>query len=261
VTTEEEVMRLLRQADPDRRCAHAPSIDGTDYLAALRTRSSNVDYFDAEPTPTGPPTNRYRWLAAAAAAVTVAIIAGGLVLATRGDDETRVVTEPGPATAQPPVMEGPVTTPPPPSDEELAAIEGVETRVGFIGLPPEGATPSTPAGGEIVVWIGSCGTPAMHGEWILELSEIDTLPPLAELYVLADGRLIWQKYEDLPEGANSLSTGLLEQRLTPEGVELMRSEASAALSSGVPQHCGPEGYHEHLRRLRRRMGGRPIPAR
>ena len=61
-------------------------------------------------------------------------------------------------------------------------------------------------------------------------SEIDTLPPLGKLLVLADGRLIWQKYEDLPEGANRLSTGLLEQRLTPEGVELMRSEATAAFA-------------------------------
>jgi hypothetical protein len=50
--------------------------------------------------------------------------------------------------------------------------------------------------------------------------------------------------QDLPEGANSLSTGLLEQRLTPEGVELMRSEAIAALSSGDPEHCGPEGYYD-----------------
>jgi hypothetical protein len=68
-------------------------------------------------------------------------------------------------------------------------------------------------------------------------------PALGELTVLADGRLIWLKNEYVPEGANSLSTGLLEQRLTPEGVELMRSEASAALSSGEPQHC-TEGYHD-----------------
>ena len=57
------------------------------------------------------------------------------------------------------------------------------------------------------------------------------MPPLGALWVF-DERLIWQKFEDLPEGANSQSTGLLEQRLTPEGVELMRSEATAALSSG-----------------------------
>ena len=68
------------------------------------------------------------------------------------------------------------------------------------------------------------------------------MPPLGELRVLADGRLIWQKFEDLPEGANSLSTGLLEQRLTPEGVELMRAEAYAAFRSGDVRRCGPGAY-------------------
>jgi hypothetical protein len=228
VTTEDEVMRLLRRADPDRDRADVPSVDGTEYLAALRTRSSNVDYLDTEPTPTEPPTNHHRWLSAAAAAATVTVIAGGLVLAARDDDETGVVTD------QPPVTEGPVTTPP--AWATTPAIEDPGTRVGFIGLPPEGATPSTPEGGELVVSIRSCVTPTG------EPSEIDTLPPLGSLWVLADGRLIWLKYEDLPEGANSLSTGLLEQRLTPEGVELMRSEATAAISSGEPHRCGPRDY-------------------
>jgi hypothetical protein len=70
-----------------------------------------------------------------------------------------------------------------------------------------------------------------------ELGEIDRLPPLGELRVLADGRMIWLKFEDLPEGASSLSTGLLEQRLTPQGVELMRSAAEAAVSSGEARRC------------------------
>ena len=77
------------------------------------------------------------------------------------------------------MTERPVTTPPHPPTKS-AAIEGAETRVGFVGLPPEGATPSTPEGGEFVVSIGSCGTPDA-GEWIIELSEIDRLPPLGEL--------------------------------------------------------------------------------
>ena len=191
-----------------------------------------MDYIDTEPTPTERPTNRHRWLAAAVAAATVAVIAGGLVLAARDDDETGVVSDPGPVT------EGPVTTPPP---VDTAAV--AETRVGFIGLPPEGATPSTPEGGELVVSIAACGTPASPGDGIIELSEIDGLPSLGALWVLADGRLIWLKYEDLPEGANPLSTGLLEQRLTPEGVELMRSEATAAFSSGEASRCNPDGAY------------------
>jgi hypothetical protein len=172
-----------------------------------------------------------------AATATVAVIAGGLVLAAF-DGESPVVSSRGPVT------EGPVTTTPPPSDEELAADDDASSRVGFIGLPPEGATPSTPQGGEVVVWIYPCQGPfGVTGEFA-GLSELDRLPPLGELWVLADGRLIWQKYEDLPEGANQLSTGLLEQRLTPEGVDLMRSEAAAALSSGEPQNCGPDAYYD-----------------
>ena len=230
--TDDEVLRLFEQADPALADHAAPALDAARYLDALRTRSSNLDYIDAEPTPSEPPTNRHRWLSAAAAAAVVAVIAGGLVLAARDDDESPVVSIPGPLT------EGPVTTPPAPPAGEVDAVEGVGTRVGFIGLPPEGATPSTPEGGEVVLAVQSCHRPSG------ELSGSDRFPPLGELIVLADGRLIWQKYEDLPEGANPLSTGLLEQRLTPEGVELMRSEADAALGSGEPQHCGPQGYHD-----------------
>jgi hypothetical protein len=46
---------------------------------------------------------------------------------------------------------------------------------------------------------------------------------LARVWVYADGRLITLRYEDRPEGANPLSTGLLVQRLSPSGVERLRS--------------------------------------
>jgi hypothetical protein len=42
--------------------------------------------------------------------------------------------------------------------------------------------------------------------------------------VYADGRLIWRKEGNFPYGANETTTGYLEQRLTPEGVDAMRSE-------------------------------------
>ena len=123
---------------PDRR--HRPAIDAAGYLEALRTRSSNVDYIDTEPTPTEPPTNRHRWLAAAAAAATVAVIAGGLVLAARDDDETGVVTAPRPAAEQPPVTEGPVTTPPPSTRPPLR-------RRGWVSSAcPGGSDPEHPGG-------------------------------------------------------------------------------------------------------------------
>ena len=83
-------------------------------------------------------------------------------------------------------------------------------RVGFIGLPPEGAPPSTPTSGELVLsMLGRSTTD--HGH-------------LLRAWVYADGRLIWTKEGDLPEGANETTTGFLEQRLTPEGVERIRSE-------------------------------------
>jgi RNA polymerase sigma-70 factor, ECF subfamily len=79
---------------------------------------------------------------------------------------------------------------------------------GAMELPPEGATPSTPASGELVVSMWSRGRTGWDG-W---------------LYVYADGRLIWQRRGPLP------ATGWLEQRLTPEGVELVQAEI---LSTGL----------------------------
>ena len=85
--------------------------------------------------------------------------------------------------------------------------------VGFIGLPPEGAAPSSPE----------------HGELVLSLSgrSVTDGGALIEVWVYADGRLIWQQAGDVPFGANQTRTGMLEQRLTPEGVELMRSEIAS----------------------------------
>ena len=374
--TEEEVMDLLERADPVRHIHPAPAVDAAGYLDALRTRSSNVDYIDAEPTAKEAQINRHRGLSAVAAAATVAIIAGGLVLATRADDEPNVSSDPAPVT------EEAATTPPPLPADEAAAVEvargfldaenaydadwaltylsddyiaaefgtaeayrlalslsqakgdwkvsidcesqgesaaGIIIRctyynhtlgseqigrgpysgnytdftirdgkivaadrhdesmtngasaqmwepfadwiatehpddvavmyqdasqaaplltedsirlwarrtpeyvadvnqVAFIGLPPEGATSSTPERGELVV------------EFLCCQGGTEGLPNLILVY--ADGRLIWERQGDLPEGANDFDTGLLEQRLTPEGVELIRSEV---LSARLPE--------------------------
>jgi hypothetical protein len=82
---------------------------------------------------------------------------------------------------------------------------------GFIGLPPLGATPSTPESAELIVSAWSVHAGAR-----------------TRLWAYGDGRLIWQREfihrrADLPESANGRSSGFLEQRLTPEGVELLRS--------------------------------------
>jgi hypothetical protein len=79
--------------------------------------------------------------------------------------------------------------------------------VGFIGVPPQGATPSTPERGELVL-----------SYW--------TSP--FRMWVYADGRVIFVRHGDFPYGANDRSTGYLEYRLTPEGAELMRSDVIAS---------------------------------
>jgi hypothetical protein len=111
---------------------------------------------------------------------------------------------------------GPTRTPNPP-----AAVPGAthrSSRVGFIGLPPAGAAPSAPSGGELVV-------------------EVWTRPARAWLY--ADGRLITLHHGDRPEGANPVSTGLIERRLTPAGAERLRSYVARSATAFGPAPARP----------------------
>jgi hypothetical protein len=88
---------------------------------------------------------------------------------------------------------------------------------GFIGVPPDGATPSTPESGELVLsYIG--GPAATEGN-------------LFKAFLYADGRLIWDQEGHFEGGKGR--TGFLEQRLTPEGVELLLSEV---LATGLFDH-------------------------
>jgi hypothetical protein len=103
---------------------------------------------------------------------------------------------------------------------------------GFIGLPPVGATPSTPENGELVVY------------W----EEFRRPHDFARVWVYADGRIIWDREGPVPEGANEFTSGYLEQRLTPEGVELVRSaldgflDRSRALLKTRPDDPRPAPY-------------------
>ena len=90
-------------------------------------------------------------------------------------------------------------------------------RVGLVGLAPEGARPSLPTKGELVVGFSFGHTMGDPGRF--------------QVFVYADGRLIWQRIGDRSPGA--YSTGLLEQHLTPEGVELIRAEV---ISTGLFAH-------------------------
>jgi hypothetical protein len=107
---------------------------------------------------------------------------------------------------QRPAVQGGSETGPTETGPSIAPDPGV---VGSIGVPPEGATPSTPERGELVLSYWS--------------------QPF-RMWVYADGRLIWVRHGVFPYGANNRSTGYLEQRLTPEGAELMRSEV---ISTGL----------------------------
>jgi hypothetical protein len=108
------------------------------------------------------------------------------------------------------------------------AMRALVLDKGFIGLPPVGATPSSsePAELEIFFWVGG-------PNWKLGRSRA---------WVYADGRVIWlREGADIPEAANPLSTGFLEQRLTSEGVERLRSEIAAAGDFGSPDELAPPG--------------------
>ena len=108
-----------------------------------------------------------------------------------------------------------------------SAIGGVRDFIvdrGFIGLPPLGATPSAPESGELVVYLDK----HHYHAW-----------------VYGDGRVIWWRDGRVPEGANELMSGYLEQRLTPEGVDLVRSavvglvDRSGGLLEPVPDDPRP----------------------
>ena len=110
----------------------------------------------------------------------------------------------------------------------------------FIGLPPEGATPSAPESGELVLQGGARS--ASVANWLREPGG-RYAGALVRLWVYADGRVIWDRREQrVPEGAKEFQSGLLEQRLTPEGVALVRSELVASglfdrdLTLVVPDH-------------------------
>lgn len=118
---------------------------------------------------------------------------------------------------------------------------------GFIGLPPQGATPSTPGSGELVV--------NFYGR----SSTLGGL--LSRVWVYADGRMIWHREGQVPKGANKRTSGFLEQRLTPEGVEFLRSEVLATGLFGHDLTLLSPRFREHHTvwgSVQVRNGDRPI---
>jgi len=144
----------------------------------------------------------------AAGVVGIALFVAVVWVATTGGPFAPTPT-PSPTGPTEPV---PTRVPSAPAEASLTA------RVGFIGLPPEGAVPSRPRTGELVL--------SYHGRRFARWYQV---------WVYRDGRLIWLRDGDVLEGANEYTTGFLEQRLSPKGIRLLlaRGSAEAALF-GIP---------------------------
>jgi hypothetical protein len=108
----------------------------------------------------------------------------------------------------------------------------------FIPLPPKGAAPSAPVEGVLLLSLQACSGPS-------------SLPWSGNLALYADGRLLWHTNDDPFEGDQfdgngpRPKTAWLEQRLTPEGTELLRSElvSSGLLGPGqLYTDCPPGSY-------------------
>ena len=83
----------------------------------------------------------------------------------------------------------------------------------FAGFPAEGVKASMPTTGRLLIGL----RPTNNTIW----------------NVYSDGRVIWQKWTPsldataVPAGASRLDTGYVQQRLTPQGVQLLRSKLLA----------------------------------
>ena len=123
----------------------------------------------------------------------------------------------------------------------------------IVGLPPVGAAPSAPESGELVIQYridtDDLEHPHRHESW---------------RWVYADGRLLTadarpitrRSHSDPPEAATRWSSGLLQQRLTPEGVELLRSEI---VSTGLFEHHQPaDSRYAGHNVIQVRIGGRLV---
>ena len=125
-----------------------------------------------------------------------------------------IVTSVGSFDRTQPAVTGPTVSPAP----DLSPIPEVDqpdpslSKVNLIDLPPEGAPSSSPEHGELILSVDGRGMAAGRA--------------LTHMYLYEDGRLIWWREGDLPAGVDEHA--ILEQRLTPEGVELLRSEMMAS---------------------------------
>ena len=124
---------------------------------------------------------------------------------------------------------------------EPTVAPGPASVAGLIGLPPEGAAPSTPTEGTLVLSFVFDPTPGDADRFHVDLYE--------------DGRLISWRIGSF--GSTTPQRGSLEQRLTPEGVELVRTEV---ISTGLFDHDRSleSAYGLNAGRVEVRNGGRLV---
>ena len=134
---------------------------------------------------------RNQRIAAGVVGIAVFVAAVWIVTTVGSFDRTQTPAVPG-GSETGPTETGPSVAP----DPDAESING---------LPPEGATPSTPESGELVVELAN------------------------RVWVYADGRVISSVYDYSLEPYS----GLVEQHLTPEGVEFLRSNV---LATGLFEH-------------------------
>ena len=127
----------------------------------------------------------------------------------------------------------------------LAAAGSASTKpTHFAGFPPVGIKASTPTTGRLLIGLSRFG-PGGAG-----------LRPTTTWNVYADGRVIWQKWTSsgnatvVPDGARRLDTGYVQQRLTPEGVQLLLSQilATGLFEQDLMLEVG--GHHAWVYRVR-----------
>jgi hypothetical protein len=142
--------------------------------------------------------SRNQRIAAGVVGIAVFVAAVWVVTSVGSLDRSETSVVPGGDVTGPAAETGPTVTGP------VIGKTGDPSSVGFGGLPPEGATQSEPQHGELVMTDGGS-------------------PPWYSVNLYADGRLIWAR--DARPGNPAGVSVWIEQRLTPEGVELLRSGA------------------------------------
>ena len=193
----------------------AGPIELNDVTSGARNVTATVTLIDAEAAAASPESRRW-WPIVAVAAAVAAIVVGGLIL-TRGDDDPTVVVPTGEPTTDVATTAAPLTDETAQSADRRAIVDAALRGVGFVGLPPVDAQPSLPA----------------RGSRVLSISPCPSGPIFDGLSLYDDGRLIW-----------AVSGRMVEQRLTSEGVELIRTELrnTGLLGDLMDGECVPGWY-------------------